>query len=258
MESPVSAVVGYRLRLARNHADVRAAQALRYDVFNVELNEGLAQSEASGLDADPFDEFCDHLLVEELKSGQVVGTYRMQTGLRAALHSGYYSEQEFDFYPFEPLRGELVELGRACVAPAHRNLVVLQMLWRGISRYARSMEARYLIGCSSINTTDPRVGAALYSRLMRTHLVPPLQRTNPWPTCACPLENLVDEARPVPKLLAAYLALGAQICGPPALDREFKTIDFLTLLDLETLSPRAAARYSIRPSADEAIAQTTA
>jgi putative hemolysin len=38
-------------------------------------------------------------------------------------------------------------------------------------------------------------------------------------------------------LLRAYLSLGAKICGPPALDTDFKTIDFLTFLDLEALAP---------------------
>src|SRR5689334_13047575 len=89
----------YSTRLARDVSEVRAAQALRFTVFNLELNEGLAESAATGLDADPFDEICDHLLVEHLPTREVVGTYRLQTGHTAAAHLGYYSEQEFDFAP---------------------------------------------------------------------------------------------------------------------------------------------------------------
>src|SRR6266496_2817144 len=115
----------YLARLAQNRDEIRAAQALRFTVFNLELNEGLAESHATGLDADPFDEVCDHLLVEHLPTGEIVGTYRLQTGLTAAANRGYYSEQEFDFRPFEPIRAELIELGRACVHSHHRNLIVL-------------------------------------------------------------------------------------------------------------------------------------
>jgi putative hemolysin len=49
------------------------------------------------------------------------------------------------------------------------------------------------------------------------------------------LSQLAAESVKIPKLLRAYLTRGAKICGPPALDRQFKTIDFLTLLDLETM-----------------------
>src|SRR5688572_6939108 len=85
----------YRVRLAMSVQDVRASQALRFEVFNLELQEGLAGSYASGLDQDPFDLICDHLLVEEVDSQKVVGSYRLQTGSRAAQELGYYSAQEF-------------------------------------------------------------------------------------------------------------------------------------------------------------------
>ena len=83
-----SATSTYAARLARGTSEVRAAQALRFAVFNLELNEGLAESHSTGLDADPFDEVCDHLLVEHLPTGEIVGTYRLQTGLTAAKNLG--------------------------------------------------------------------------------------------------------------------------------------------------------------------------
>src|SRR5207247_10759624 len=89
----------YTARLARDASEVRAAQALRFAVFNLELNEGLTESLATGLDADPFDPVCDHLLVEHVPTGEIVGTYRLQTGLSAAANLGYYSEQEFNLPP---------------------------------------------------------------------------------------------------------------------------------------------------------------
>jgi putative hemolysin len=226
----------YRLRLASTIADVRAAQSLRFQVFNLELNEGLERSFATLRDEDPFDPVYHHLLVEDAASGEVVGTYRLQTGSMAASGLGYYSAQEFDFTPFEPVRHQIVELGRACVHRSHRNLHVLSLLWRGIAEYARTHGCRYLVGCSSLTSRDPRDGAAAYMTMGPRHLVEARFRTQPVPAYACPLDELPPTPPRIPPLLRAYLSFGAQICGSPAIDREFGTIDFLTWLDLESLT----------------------
>lgn len=233
----------YAVRLAQTEEEIRASQTLRYEIFNVELNEGLTASHQSGRDIDPFDAVCDHLLVEHLPTREIVGTYRMQAGTKAAQEFGYYSAQEFDFTPFEPLRKELVELGRACVHQQHRNMIVLGLLWRGIIGYTRARGGRYLIGCSSLTTQDPAVGASAYADLCRRHLIAPEWRTRPLPAYECSLMQLTDEGTKIPKLLRAYLSLGAKICGPPALDRQFKTIDFLTLMDLDAMSPLTRLRF---------------
>lgn len=238
---PVQTGRPYRVMLASDRRQLRAAQALRFTVFNLELHEGLARSFETGLDADRFDACCDHLLVEDVASGEIVGTYRLQTGTRAAQCHGYYSEREFDFTPFEPIRAQLVELGRACIHADHRNFTVLNLLWNGIVSYAREHGARFLIGCSSLTSQDPSVGAAAYRRL-QAHLAAPTRRTWPLAEFACPLEFVAVETPKIPKLLAAYLALGAGICGPPAIDREFKTIDFLTFVDLHSPTLQALQR----------------
>lgn len=225
----------YTVRLACDAAEIRAAQRLRFEVFNLELNEGLDAAYLSGLDTDPFDDCCDHLLVEDARFGAVVGTYRLQTGRVAAAHHGYYGEQEFDFTAFESIRGETVELDRACIHKDHRKLAVLNLLWRGIATYAIERKARYLIGCSSFTSQDAAAGAALYEELRAEHLVEERFRTDPIQTCRIDAAEPGVKPPPVPKLLRAYLFMGAKICGPPALDREFKTIDFLTLLDSQAL-----------------------
>jgi putative hemolysin len=239
----VSAPANYAARLACHVDDVRAAQALRFQIFNIELNEGLEQSHASGLDADPFDAVCDHLLIEHLPSREIVGTYRLQTGVNAASKLGYYGAQEFEFRPYEPFRKKIVELGRACVHIQHRNLVVLGMLWKGIADYAKQRGVRYLLGCSSLTSQDPAVGASAYSELCRKSLAAPQWRTRPLPAYECPLDHLAAEPVKIPKLLRAYMSIGAKICGPPALDRNFKTIDFLTLLDLDAMPLLARTRF---------------
>ena len=240
----VGATGQYAARIAARPVEIQAAQQLRFQVFNLELNEGLAQSYVTGLDADPFDAVCDHLIVEHLATQQIVGTYRLQTGGNAAKNLGYYSAQEFDFAPFEPMRNEIIELGRACVHRQHRNLIVLGLLWKGIADYAQKHGARYLIGCSSLTSQDAAVGASAYSELCRKNFLAVSQwRTQPTAAYECPLTRLAEEVVKIPKLLRAYLTLGAKICGAPALDRQFQTIDFLTLLDLASLSPAARERF---------------
>jgi len=242
--APLAETARYTLHLATGAEHIKAAQRLRFEVFNVELGEGLAGSAAAGLDVDEFDAVCEHLLVTETTSGAVVGTYRMQTGAQAAAHLGYYSAREFDFLPFEAARSEIVELGRACVAGEHRNQSVLGLLWKGIARYAQSQRARYLIGCSSLTSQDPAQGQAVYRQLAGSHLAPPEWRTTPQPDWRCRPGDAADAgAMPVPRLMSAYLAAGAKICGEPALDREFGTIDFLTWMDLQTMPARVLRKF---------------
>ena len=239
----VSASAQYVTRLACSGAEIRAAQSLRFEVFNLELNEGLSHSFATGLDADPFDAVCDHLIVEHIPTQQIVGTYRLQMGASAGKNLDYYCAQEFEFGVFEPLRNQIVELGRACVHRQHRNLVVLGLLWKGIADYAKARGGRYLIGCSSITSQDPAAGASAYSELCRKHLVDAAWRTKPLPAYECALTAVTEENVEIPKLRRAYMTVGAKICGPPALDRHFQTIDFLTFIDLETLSLATRARF---------------
>jgi putative hemolysin len=260
--SPVSPVqpcifaeVGrYRLRLAQSADDREAACRLRFKVFNLELGEGLERSYETGIDTDHFDAFCEHLLVEEKSNGHVVGTYRMQSGSTAAMNLGYYSAQEFVFRPYEPLRRDILELGRASIDREHRTPEVLTLLWRGIAQYAHDMGLRYLIGCSSLNSKDPADGWLMYRELERYRVSPEFE-TVPTAAYECPTEQAGSDAQrspapqdllaptKVPKLLKTYLTIGARICAPPAWDRDFGTIDFLTLLDLKMLSQAARNRF---------------
>jgi putative hemolysin len=257
----IHAEVGrYRLRLAETVEDREAACRLRFKVFNIELGEGLQSSYHTGIDTDRFDRCCEHLLVEDKSEDnpakRIVGTYRMQTGETAARNLGYYSEQEFSFAPYEPLRAGILELGRASIDREHRTPEVLTLLWRGIAQYATDMGLRYLIGCSSLNSQDPSEGWQMYHQLEH-YRVSPEFATEPTKAYACPTEHEGAGAQPspcqhgsslptlpkVPRLLRTYLAIGARVCAPPAWDREFGTIDFLTLLDLKMLSSSARNHF---------------
>ena len=257
----IQAEVGrYRLRLAETAEDREAACRLRFRVFNIELGEGLESSYETGIDTDQFDLCCEHLLVEDKQSRRVVGTYRMQSGLTALRNRGYYSEQEFSFAPYEALRPEILELGRASIDREHRTPEVLTLLWRGIAQYATDQGLRYLIGCSSLTSKDPAEGWQMYN-LLENFRCAPEYATETTPAFACTREHQDQVAQPpvheegsslatevqnpvkVPKLLKTYLTIGARIAAPPAWDREFGTIDFLTLLDLRSMSSSARHRF---------------
>lgn len=221
----------YSVSLAKTDDERCAAFRLRFQIFNLELNEGLEKAYETGEDADEFDSFCDHLIVRDNETGNVVGTYRLQTGASAKRNLGFYSAREFNFAPYDSLTPQMVELGRACIHPDHRKYEVLMLLWKAITHYAVQRGARYLIGCSSLTSQDPAVGSATYESL-KPMLAPAHLRTFPTETYAFALTETAGPLR-APKLLRSYLAIGANVCGPPALDRGFKTIDFLTLMDLQ-------------------------
>jgi len=238
----------YLVRLAELPEERLQAFRLRFLVFNLELNEGLESAYKTGYDTDEFDPVCDHLIVEHLPTGQVIATYRMQTGKTAAANLGYYSEREFDFTPYEAIRESVVEVGRAAILKQHRSFEVLNLLWKGIGVYARRHSGRYLVGCSSLTSQNPAAGIELF-RQLGPFLAAPKWHTKPQPGFALdsPFAEFAACSITTPRLLRAYLNLGARICGEPALDHEFKTIDFLTLLDLESLSPVARSRFLDAP-----------
>jgi putative hemolysin len=233
----------FRVTLAQSPEDLVECQRLRYNVFNLELGEGLSTSDRSGLDVDPFDTFCEHLMVRDMETGKLVGTYRLQTGQVARKNLGYYGNQLFDFSPYDRVRREVLELGRACVHADYRNIMVLHALWKGIAVYATRNDSRYLIGCSSISSQDENLGAAMYESLCKKYLVPAWLQTTPQPGYDCRATGEPVQAPRPPRLFRAYLEISGRICGPPAIDREFKTIDFLTLVDLANLPDRVRTRF---------------
>ena len=229
----------YRLTFVRRTEQLRAVQKLRFQVFNLELGEGLDSSFESGLDADDLDEALHHLLILDERTGRAVGTYRMQTAAMAAANCGFYTAREFDFSGFPlPVVEHSVEVGRACIAKEHRSRRVLHLLWQGLARYLTCTDKRYLFGCCSLTTQDGRVGNQVHSQLVADGHLHPTVRAWPIPGMECGLhdcENAAGGRMEIPPLFQSYLNLGAKICGPPAIDREFGTIDFLVLLDVREL-----------------------
>ncbi len=227
----------YHVRLAETEEDIHAAQTLRFLTFNLEQNHDSADAFATLRDSDPFDAQCDHLIAEDRENGEIVGTYRLQRGLAAQCGLGYYAARCFDLSPLEPFHREIIEIGRACVRRDYRHRNILALLWQALIDYATRHNGRYLIGSSSLATTDYSIGARAHSQLL-THLTRPPFRIKPLPDCACDLSQPTTDLVRLPSLLLGYLSLGAKVCGPPAIDRHFnQAIIFLTVLDLKTMNP---------------------
>ena len=85
----------YTLLLSTDAALVDDAQRLRHEVFTSEPGFDLTGT-VDGRDVDRFDEYCDHLLVREDRSGELVGCYRMLPPPGAIAAGGLYSATEFD------------------------------------------------------------------------------------------------------------------------------------------------------------------
>ncbi len=230
----------YMLQFAQTPNEMDAIFRLRYEVFNLELGEGLAQSHMTGRDIDPFDASCHHMMVRDERDGRMIGTYRLQTLALAEQGHGFYSAGEFDLtqLPPEVLAGS-VELGRACIAKDRRDPRVLYLMWRGIAAYLTYYNKRYFFGCCSLTSQNPYEGKAMMQQLQRQGSLQPHLQVQPQPGCACYDEDTpglpLPETR-IPRLFAAYLRFGAKVCGPPAIDRAFKTIDYFVLFDMHDMS----------------------
>ncbi|MBG0827276.1 GNAT family N-acetyltransferase [Planomonospora sp. ID67723] len=249
-------VARYTVGLARTAAELREAQSLRHRVFAEEMGARL-DTPVNGLDADPLDAYCDHLLVRHGETGEVVGTYRLLAPGRA---DRLYADSAFDLGALAGIRPGLVEAGRACVHAGHRGGAVVGLMWAGIARYMVERGYDWLAGCCSVPVSQ----AAEVVR--RVPLGPPEYRVaplRPWrggepARTARPLPDTgpsrpdgaggapggarPGSARPgragLPPLLRGYLRLGAWVCGPPADDREFGVADFFVLLPMAGVDPR--------------------
>lgn len=236
----------YEARFARSQHDLQRVQRLRFEVFNLELREGLHQSYASGLDRDGFDLRCHHLMVIDREDGAVVGTYRL-TARELTGREGFYTSTEFelDGVPDHVLQHG-AEVGRACVHKDHRNGRVIQLLWRGIARYLDWNDKRFVFGCCSIPSLNTAEIAGVSLKLAREgHVHPRFFAAVRQELRGALHDDVVALDVPtLPPLFTSYLRLGAKVCSGPALDREFGVTDYLVVLDLRDVPARVLASLS--------------
>jgi putative hemolysin len=232
----------YVVRFARNAADIDSALKLRFEVFNLECDEGLDTSFQTGRDRDEFDATCHHLIAIDRANENVIGTYRLRTLEMAGDSDGFYSSAEFDLSHLPPqVLTHSVELGRACIAQNHRNRQVLFLLWKGLARYVSNKRKRFLFGCCSLTSQEPWEGNQLLKQLtergcLHESIFVPVK---PGYECIVTGEDqLLSGLVKVPKLFSSYLNIGTKICSLPAIDRRFKTIDFLVIFDIQEMNTR--------------------
>lgn len=234
------------MRLAQGAEDLYRVQKLRFDVFAGEMGAQLASS-ALGIDSDEYDDYCEHLIVEDQASGMVVGTYRMLTPAAAARAPSLYSEHEFNISRLAHLRPRLIEVGRSCVHKDFRTGGVITLLWAGLADYVRKHDCEYLAGCASVSLADGgHQAVSLYRQLETSHLAPAEWRV--FPILPLPLDRVVDDAAPapMPPLIKGYLRAGAYVCGEPAWDPDFNCADFFMLLSMHRLTRRYDRHFGTR------------
>jgi putative hemolysin len=227
----------YSLLVARDGEEVVAAQRLRHQVFAGEMGANL-HTPTPGLDIDDFDQHCDHLVVREDVTGEIVGCYRMLPPERAADAGMLYSETEFDLRNLAPLKNSLVETGRSCVHPDHRTGAVVSLVWAGIARYMLLSGHSWLAGCASVPLQDGgTLAAGVWDTVRRKHFAPDEYRVRPlrpWD----PAGIEVPKRPAIPALLKGYLRLGAWVCGAPAVDVDFGVADLFVLLGIDRIDRR--------------------
>lgn len=249
------------VRLAGSEAEIAAAQRLRFDIFHGEMGaRTTSEAAAAGLDLDDYDPYCDHLLVidhgEDGSTPHVVGTYRLLRQRIAARHFGFYSAGEFDLGPL--LTGasggkQLLELGRSCVHPAHRNAVTINLLWRGIASYLGQHGISHIFGCGSLHPSDPALHREALAYLHHHHLAPPELRATAHigserAETNTLLPNSYDAkaaARTLAPLVKGYLRLGAMIGDGAWIDRDFNTLDVFVIMPVDRITERYAERLGV-------------
>ncbi|OZG70658.1 hemolysin [Hahella sp. CCB-MM4] len=230
------------VRVAESEADVLAAQRLRYQVFTEEFGANLHGAQ-DGIDQDRFDPHCDHLLVEDLISGQILATTRLLSQDQMPKAGSFYSEGEFDLSNIHRLPGKKLEIGRTCVHADFRNGATLALLWSGIAKYVIDHDFEHLIGCGSISLTDGTQEAwSITDQLKRRFLLEESKQVTP--KLALPRsDSETTEPVAIPPLIKAYMRLGAKIGGDPCWDPDFRCADLFILLPISALEARYAKHF---------------
>ena len=232
---------GILVSWAAHQDEVRAAQKLRFDVFAGEMGARL-NSPVPGHDIDLFDNYCEHLIVRDQASQEVIGTYRVLTPVQAKRVGSTYSDTEFDLTRLRALRPRMVELGRSCVHPKHRHGGVIMALWSALAEFMVRNQLDTMIGCASVpmlhnGIVSGDVAASIWRQVQATHLAPIEQHVRP--RLPLPIEKLNAhlEVEP-PALIKGYLRLGAKVLGPPAWDPDFNSADLPMLMRIADLPAR--------------------
>jgi L-ornithine Nalpha-acyltransferase len=241
------------VRLAATADEIAAAQRLRYQVF---YEEQAARADplaaATGMDCDPFDAICDHLVVLDCARRTLVGTYRLLRQEVAEAHDGFYSAREFDLKPLIERHRHLtfLELGRSCVLRPYRTKAVIELLWQGIWDYVRQHRLDVMVGCASLEGTDPDALALPLSLLAAQCGAPEAWRAAALSARHVEMRRLPRSAidaraamKALPPLVKGYLRLGCHVGEGAVIDHQFNTTDILIVLPVAAINNRYSGRY---------------
>lgn len=243
----------FEVRLARNCADLQAAQRLRYRVFVQELGgDGPLVDHVAGLERDSYDDDFDHLLlIDPLRpaDGGVVGVTRLLQKAGAARLGQFSCETEYDLTPLHQTGRTLLELGRSCLHPAYRGGTAMYHLWHGLAGYVAAHGIEVLFGVASFHGADPAALAQPLSYLQAHHLAPPELRVR---SRRFEPMNLLDPGaidrrqamRATPALIKAYLRLGGTVGEGAYVDTAFRTVDVCLVMDTARMNSRQARLYT--------------
>ena len=240
--TPEIAESRYLAKIAQTPAEVESALRLRYQVFNVELSAAPNhKTTALGLDFDEYDAGCKHLVIIERITNKTIGTYRINSIESARDARGFYAYNEFSLEDLPPeVLQQAMEVGRACIAREHRNSKVLFLLLKALLNYLKQSNKRYFFGCCSIFTQNCTTGAKVFQQLKREGYLHPTICVQPRWERDFPTNKIFAETDRIelPGLFNIYLKMGVKICGAPAIDREFGTIDFFVIFDLPAMNEK--------------------
>jgi putative hemolysin len=230
---PVIETEEYILKLASTE-ELESIFRLRFQIFNIELGLGDSTSNPNQMDQDEFDEVCHHLILIFKQTGETIGTYRMQTHSMASQALGFRSAIYFNFNTiFDSVLPETVELGRACVAKEYRNIQTLSLIWKGLANYLLQSGNKYFLGSTTLPTQDISQAHSAYSYFQQNNFMHPSFLVYPNSQFLLELPpgcSNLDQLE-LPNIFQVYLASGAKICSPPAINRQSKIIEFLTIFD---------------------------
>lgn len=237
----------YIVKTIESRNELKEVMKLRYQVFHKEYRK---KKFPFGLDVESLDPVADHLVIIDKESQKIVGTYRL---ICSEFSNVFYSQSEFTVQGFFERPGVKLELSRACIHKDYRKGVVMNLLWRGLVKYMNEVKAKYLFGCSSVKTMDPKEVSLVVEYFTKQGAIADSIQARPLPIYEMPrltvlttdsaeaLSKSVEEM--IPALLQSYLKAGAKVSAIPALDRDFKCVDFFTVLDMESLTQLYERRY---------------
>jgi L-ornithine Nalpha-acyltransferase len=229
----------YRARATQSAQELRRAQRLR----------ALAFYGRNGVDSDAFDDRCQHVLIEEVATGALVGCFRLLALSGGAAIADSYSAQFYDLSTLAHFKGPMAEIGRFCLHPAHTDPDILRVAWGALTAHVDANGIAMLFGCSSFPGTDAAPYSDAFALLRDRHLAPtswhPGIKAAEVYSYATALRQKPDLKRAnavMPPLLKTYLMMGGRVSDHAVVDREMNTLHVFTGLEIAAIPPGRAAR----------------